>query len=84
MKQFLTALALTGLLAVSAAAGDISTSGSPAPGSNGSTASAVSGERPTSGAATTSTEPGEIPSGDVADQISDEALSALLSVISFL
>jgi hypothetical protein len=46
MKRLLTALALTGLLAGSAMAGDISTSGAPAPGgipSDGATGQIASG-----------------------------------------
>ena len=69
MKRYLAAFALIGLLTVSALAGDISTSGAPAQTSNGTTVS------PTS--------PGDIPSGGRAE-LADDALSALLSVLSFL
>jgi hypothetical protein len=72
MKRFLMALALTTLLAVSAIAGDVSTSGSPAP-------------PPPNGAnqTTTSYSPGEVPMvGSVA--LADASLSALLAVFGLL
>ena len=72
MKRYLMAFALTGLLAVSTLAGDISTSGAPAPASNGTSET------------TTSTSPGDIPSGGKAEELSSDALSALLAVLSFL
>jgi hypothetical protein len=72
MKRFLMALALTTLLAISAIAGDVSTSGSPAPPPSGATQT------------TTPTSPGDIPSVGAAEQISDAALSALLTVLGFL
>jgi hypothetical protein len=68
MKRFLMVGVLVGLLAVSAFAGDSSTSGSPAPAPGG---------------ATETTDPGDIPSVGKAE-LSSEALSALLSVLSFL
>ena len=74
MKRYLMAFALTGLLAVSTLAGDISTSGAPAPAPSGITQ--TPGE--------TQTPPGDIPSVGKAEQISSDALSALLSVLSFL
>ena len=74
MKRYLMALALTGLLAVSTLAGDISTSGAPAPAPNGITQ--------TPGAA--QTPPGQIPSDGKAEELSSDALSALLAVLSFL
>ena len=70
MKHFLMVGVLVGLLAVSAFAGDSSTSGSPAP-------------APTGTLGTTSTAPGDIPSDGKAE-LSSDALSALLSVLSFL
>ncbi|MGH9931381.1 MAG: hypothetical protein ACREA9_19415 [Pyrinomonadaceae bacterium] len=72
MKRFLVAFALAGLLAVSALAGDISTSGAPTPASNGTSVT------------TTSMSPGDVPTVGVAEQLSSDALSALLSVLSFL
>jgi hypothetical protein len=68
MKRFIIALALALALSGSVFAGDITTSGSPAP-----------GEIPTSGAPA----PGDIPSGSKSE-LSSDALSALLSVLSFL
>ena len=74
MKRFLIAIALTCALSSSALAGDIPTDGSAAPAPNGITQ--TPGE--------TQTPPGDIPSGGVAEQVSNDALSALLSVLSFL
>ena len=70
MKRFLMVGVLVGLVAVSAFAGDSSTSGSPAP-------------APTGTPGTTSTAPGDMPTSDKAE-LSSDALSALLSVLSFL
>ena len=74
MKRFLMACVIAGLLAVSAFAGDVSTSGSPAPAPGGPTASTQASDVPA---------PGDIPiSGK--SELSSEALTALLSVLSFL
>lgn len=70
MKRFLMAWVMAGLFAVSAFAGDVSTSGSPAP-------------APTGTPGTTNTAPGDIQSVGKSE-LSSEALSALLSVLSFL
>ena len=72
MKRFLMVGVLVGLLAVSAFAGDSSTSGSPA-------------QQPPNGTPGTTniTEPGEIPTSGKSE-LSSDALSALLSVLSFL
>ena len=72
MKRFLIAIALTCALCSSAFAGDIPSVGAPAP--NGITQ--TPGE--------TQTPPGDIPTDGKAEQISSDALSALLSVLSFL
>ena len=74
MKRFLIAITLTCLLSVTALAGDIPISGSPAP------------PPPPSGATQTTTETstGEIPTSGAAEQVSDAALSALLTVLGFL
>jgi hypothetical protein len=73
MKRFLMVGVLVGLLAVSAFAGDSSTSGSPAP------------QPPNGTPGTTNiTEPGEIPTSNAVEELSSEALSALLSVLCFL
>jgi hypothetical protein len=72
MKRFLTVIALTCVLSSSALAGDIPSVGKPSPAPAGTSQT------------TTSTSPGEIPSGGSAEQISDAALSTLLSVFSFL
>ena len=73
MKRFLITIALTCALSSSVLAGEIPSVGAPAPAPSG----------------TTQTSPGEIPPGDVptvgvAEQVSSDALSALLSVLSFL
>ena len=73
MKRYLVAFALTSVLAVSALAGDISTSGAPAP--TGITQTSP-GE--------TQTPPGEVPTVGKAEQVTSDALSALLSAFSFL
>ena len=70
MKRFITTLVLALALSGSVLAGDIPTSGSPAPAPGGPTTSA---EEPA---------PGDIQTPGKA--LSSEALSALLSVLSFL
>jgi len=70
VKRFLTILMLSCILSIPAMAGEIPTSGSPAPASNGTPAT------------TNSTDPGDIQTPGKA--LSSEALSALLSVLSFL
>lgn len=70
MKRFLAAIALTCVLSVSALAGEISTSGltSPPPPPTTETTSAPS--------------PGEIPSGDFAQQtIGDEVIANVLGIL---
>ena len=72
MKRFLKAITLACVLSVSALAGDIPISGTPAP-------------PPTGTMETTSpTSPGDVPTGGAAEEISDASLSALLTVLSFL
>jgi hypothetical protein len=78
MKRFLGAIALACVFSISALGGELPTSGvtSPAP-----------GELPTSGISSTSPtapSPGELPTGGFADQLSDAALTALLSVLGLL
>lgn len=70
MKRFLMAWVMAGLVAVSAFAGDVSTSGSPAPAPSGTPG-------------TTNTTPGDMPISGKSD-LSSDALSAVLSVLSFL
>jgi len=72
MKRFVTTVVLTVALSSFAFAGQIPSDGSPAPAPNGS------------GQTATTTSPGEIPSDGAAVQISDAALSALLSVFGLL
>ena len=74
MKRFLITIALTCALFSSALGGEIPSVGAPAPAPNGITQ--TPGE--------TQTPPGDIPSGGVAEELSSDALSALLSVLSFL
>lgn len=69
MKRFFAALALACLLSASALAGEIPTVGAPQPPPQG---------------ITSETSPGEIPSGGSAEQISDGALSALLTVFGLM
>ena len=72
MKRFLAAISLALALSASAIAGDIPTSGSPAPTPSGMTQTIA----PTSS--------GDMSSDGSAEEISDAALSALLTVLSFL
>ena len=72
MKRFLMTLTLMAALSAAAFAGDMPTGGAPAPASKGTTVT------------TTSTSPGEVPTVGKAEQLSSDALSALLSVLSFL
>jgi hypothetical protein len=80
MKRFLMASALVSVLVCSVMAGDIPTDGAPAPVSGGTTQSTKTepGDVPTVGKS------GEIPSVGKSGQISTGALSAVLSVLSFL
>ena len=75
MKHVLAAIALSCLLSVPTLAGDIPTDGLPSPAPNGTT-QASSGKNPTP--------PGDVPTVGVPEQLSSDALSALLSVLSFL
>jgi hypothetical protein len=68
MKRFVTAIALSCVLSASALAGDVPSVGAPAPASNG---------------VTETTEPGDVQTPGKAE-LSSEALSVLLSVLSFL
>ena len=72
MKRFVITMVLACALSSSAFAGDIPSDGSPAPAPNGS------------GQSATTTSPGEIPSDGLAAQISDGALSVLLTVFGLL
>jgi len=73
MKRFLSAMALTCILAVSAFAGDIPTSGAPSspppPATNQMTGAPLLGDIPTSG---------------FDEQVLDAALSGLLTVLSLV
>ncbi len=77
MKRLLSAIALTCLLAVSALAGDLPTAGLTSP-----------GDLPTAGvsspAPTGTTSPGDLPTAGFAEQVSNTALSALLSALGLL
>lgn len=72
MKRFAMAITLSCVLSASALAGDVPSVGIPAPPPNGATQT------------TTSTSPGDIPISGTAEQVSDVALSALLTVLGFL
>ncbi len=69
MKRLFVAIGLTWVLSVTALAGEVPTVGVPQPPSNARTGLSV---------------PGDMPTSDSADQISSEAMSALLSVLSFI
>ena len=69
MKRFLITIAMTCALSSSVLAGEIPSVGAPAPASSG---------------ATESTSPGDIPSIGMSEQVSGDALSAILSVLSLL
>lgn len=77
MKRLLSAIALTCLLAVSALAGDLPTAGLTSP-----------GDLPTAGvsspAPTGTTSPGDLPTAGFAEQVSNTALSALLTALGLL
>jgi hypothetical protein len=79
MKRFLGAIALACIFSVSAFAGELPTGGF---------TSLAPGELPTGGisapAPTETTSPGELPTGGFAGQVSDAALSALLSVLALV
>jgi hypothetical protein len=72
MKRFLMTAVLACTLSVSAFAGEMPTGGIPAPGPEGTTQT------------TSSTSPGEVPTGGLAEQISVAALSALLTVLGLV
>ena len=71
MKRFVTAIALCCILSASALAGDVPSVGAPAPAPSSMTETI------------NTTSPGDIPSDGKAE-LSSDALSALLSVLSFL
>ncbi|HYJ84870.1 MAG TPA: hypothetical protein VEW46_02280 [Pyrinomonadaceae bacterium] len=76
MKRFLSAIALTCVLAVSALAGDLPTAG---------LTSTSPGDLPTAGVSSTAptgtTAPGDLTTAGFAEEVSDAALYALLSVL---
>lgn len=72
MKRFLTTIALACMLSGSVAAGEIPTSGTPAP--------APSGRAQT----ITPTSLGGVPTGGSVEEMSDAAFSVLLTVLGFL
>jgi hypothetical protein len=74
MKRFFAAIAFACLLSASTLAGDLPTSGTPSP---------SPGDLPTSGspAPMGTTSPGDLPTSGFAEQLSDAALYALLSVL---
>ncbi len=71
MKRFLISVALACVFSSSALAGDIPSGGIPSP-------------APSGGPSTTSTSLGEVPTVGLAEQLSSDALSAILSVLGFL
>jgi hypothetical protein len=77
MKRFFGAMALACVFSVPALAGDVPTSGVTSP---------TPGDVPTSGFSGTAgtTSSGDLPTSGFADQVSDAALSALLSLLGFV
>lgn len=79
MKRFLSTIALTCVLAVSTLAGDLATGGFMSP---------LPGDLPTGGVTSTAptgtTSPGDLTTSGFAEQVSDAALSVLLSVLSLV
>lgn len=75
MKRCLMTLALTSVLSMSAWAGEIPTTDSPAPAPSGT---------PQGISIQTSSLPGELPTTDAAQQLWDATLSALLAVLRFI
>jgi hypothetical protein len=73
MKRFMMTIALTCVLSIPALAGGIPTVGAPDP-------------PPPDGITqtTNTTSPGEVPTGGFAEQMSEAALSALLSVLGLI
>jgi opacity protein-like surface antigen len=72
MKRFLAAIALACAFSVSALAGDVPTSGAPSPQASGTTTTSASSL------------PGDVPTSGYAEQVSDTALSALLTVLGLV
>jgi hypothetical protein len=72
VKRCLMLVTLVCVLSSSAMAGDIPSVGTPAPAPSGTTQT------------TTTTSPSDIPTSGSAEQVSDTALSALLTVLGFL
>lgn len=72
MKRFLSAMSLTCILAVSAFAGEVPTSGAPSP------------PPPATNQITSAALPGEVPTSGYVEQISDAALSGLLTVLGLV
>ena len=72
MKRFFAAIALACAFSVSALAGDVPTSGAPSPQPSGTTT------------ISTSPDPGDVPTSGYPEQISDAALSALLTVLGLV
>lgn len=79
MKRLLAATVLALALSTSGLAGDIPISGIPSPAPSGSTRTTG----PTSSGQIPSV-PGQIPTVGAADQVSDAALSAVLTVLTWL
>jgi hypothetical protein len=79
MKRFLSAIALTCLLAVSASAGWLPTGGVMSPPPGDSPTGGVTSTAPTG-----STSPGDLTTAGFAEQVSNGALSALLSVLGLV
>jgi hypothetical protein len=79
MKRFLSAIALTCVLTVSALAGDLATGGAPSPSPGDLHTGGITSPAPTG-----ATSPGDLPTSGFAEQVSDAALSAFLSVLSLV
>lgn len=79
MKRFLGAIALACVFSVSALAGDVPTGGFTSPSPGDVPTGGVSSPTPTG-----ITSPGDVPTSGLADQVSDAALYALLSVLGLV
>ncbi|MEK6280328.1 MAG: hypothetical protein AABN95_08235 [Acidobacteriota bacterium] len=79
MKRFLSTIALTCFLAVSASAGDLTTAGVMSPSPSDLPTSGVTSTAPTG-----TTSPGDLTTAGFAEEVSDAALSALLSVLGLV
>lgn len=79
MKRFIGAVALACVFSVPALAGDVPTGGFTSPSPGDVPTGGVSSPAPTG-----TTSPGDVPTSGFAEQVSEAALSALLSVLGLV